>query len=94
MFFLVTLANMTIKEVLDLDVLTFNAYVAAVHRVRTADRIAESYLTHVASQGKTSELRKFVNQLSEDVGISRQERAADLSKLRHLVKNVMKGKGL
>ena len=86
---------MTIEEVLDLDVLTFNAYVASVHRITTADRIAEAYLVHVATQGQTKDLKKFVKRLAKDVGLSGQKKEeSQMGDLKHLVGVLMKGKGL
>lgn len=86
---------MTIEEVLDLDVLTFNAYVASVHRITTADRIAAAYLTHVATQGQTKDLKKFVKRLASDVGLSGQSKEKSQTKdLQYLVGTLMKGKGL
>lgn len=85
---------MTIDEVLDLDVLTFNAYVASVHRITTADRIANGYIMHVASQGATKDLRKYVKRISEDVGLTNGQEQSNMGDLKHLVGTLMRGKGL
>ena len=84
---------MPIEEVLDLDVLTFNAYVQATVRTMTAQRISNAWTIHIAGQGETKVLKKWIKGLLRKAGLDQApaEQKSDAGALFQLFKG---GKGL
>lgn len=74
-----------------MDVLSFNAAVQAVLRADTAQRISDAWATHVAAQGTSKSMKKWVKGLIKDAGLgqgSESKNDADA-----LIK-LFKGRGL